>query len=118
MSIKITKLSIRQEQLLSMARQTGDWNVGEDLKDIVFAQGFLIAAMEEDMPLKYVLGKVIRAIGVKEFSEKIGMPPAILLRVINPKHNPTQEILNCLLKPFGLKLSLATIENEESKKVC
>ncbi len=30
-----------------------------------------------------------------------------VLRAINPRHDPTQETLNRLLKPFGLKLSVA-----------
>ena len=29
-----------------------------------------------------------------------------ILRAIHPRHNPTQETLNRLLKPFKLKLSL------------
>ena len=42
-----------------------DWNVGlaEDLQDRIFAREFLLAAVEEDVPLEIVLGKVIRAIG-------------------------------------------------------
>jgi len=47
--------------------------------------------------------------GVKEFAEKIGMESPNLLRAINPRHNPTQATINRLLKPFGLKLSLAPI---------
>jgi hypothetical protein len=31
------------------------------------------------------------------------------LRTLNPRHNPTQETLNRLLKPFRLKLSLTPI---------
>jgi hypothetical protein len=34
---------------------------------------------------------------------------------INPRHNPTQETLNRLLKPFRLKLSLAPIEQPKSR---
>jgi hypothetical protein len=30
-----------------------------------------------------------------------------VLRAINPRHNPTQDTRNCLLKPFRLRLSLA-----------
>jgi len=32
-----------------------------------------------------------------------------LLRAINPRHNPTQDTLNRLLKPFRLKLTVARI---------
>ncbi len=32
-----------------------------------------------------------------------------VLRAINPRHNPTEDTLNRLLKPFKLRLSLAPI---------
>jgi probable addiction module antidote protein len=94
-----------------MARRTKDWNEGlaKDLQNPQFASEFLLAAVEEGVPLQKALGKVIRAMGVKEFAEKIGMESANLLRAINPRHNPTQATINRLLKPFGLKLSLAPI---------
>ena len=34
------------------------------------------------------------------------------LRAINPRHNPTQATLDRLLKPFGLRLSLAPIKGK------
>jgi hypothetical protein len=44
-----------------------DWNIGlaEDLQDRSFAREFILAAVEEGVPLKIVLGKVARAIGAK-----------------------------------------------------
>ena len=33
--------------------------------------------------------------------------PIRVCGAINPHHNPTQATLNCLLKPFGFRLSLA-----------
>ena len=94
-----------------MARRTKDWNEGlaKDLQNPQFASEFLLAAVEEGVPLQQALGKVIRAMGVKEFAEKIGMESPNLLRAINPRHNPTQATINRLLKPFGLKLSLTPI---------
>jgi DNA-binding phage protein len=94
-----------------MTRRTKDWNEGlaEDLKNIQFAREFLLASIEEGISLQHALGKVIRAMGVKEFAAKIGMESPNLLRVINPRHNPTQATINRLLIPFGLKLSLAPI---------
>jgi len=94
-----------------MARRTKDWNEGlaEDLKDPVFAREFLLAAVEEGVSLQQALGKVIRAMGVKEFAEKIGMESPNVLRAINPRHNPTQATIDRLLTQFGLKLSLAPI---------
>ena len=87
-----------------MARRSRDWNEGlaEDLQDAEFAREFLTAAVEDGVPLKVALGKVIRATGVKEFAERVGMASSNVLRAIHPKHNPTQETLEKLLEPFGL----------------
>src|SRR4051812_21335869 len=95
-----------------MAKRSKDWNEGlaEDLQDPEFAREFLTAAVEDGVPLKVALGKVIRATGVKEFSESVGMPSPNVVRAIHPKHNPTQETLERLLKPFGLRIGLAHIK--------
>ena len=66
-------------------------------------------AMDEGVPIQVALGKVIRAMGVKEFAGKVRMPKPNVLRAIRPRHNPTQATLNRLLKPFRLKLSLARL---------
>ena len=101
-----------------MARRSRDWNEGlaRDLQDPAFAREFLLAAAEEGVPLREALAKVIRAVGVKEFSLKIGMASPNLLRAIRPRHNPTQETLNRLLKPFGLTLSLAPLQRPKGKR--
>ncbi len=82
----------------------------QDLRDREFAREFLVAAMEEGVPLQQAFGKVVRAIGVKEFAAKVGMESPNVLRAINPRHNPTQATINRLLKPSGLRLSLAPLE--------
>ena len=58
-----------------MARRSRDWNEGlaQDLWDEEFARAFLLAAMDEGVPIQHALGKVIRAMGVKEFAEKVQM---------------------------------------------
>lgn len=96
-----------------MARRSRDWNIGlaEDLRDREFAREFLLGAIDEGVPLQVALGKVVRAMGVKEFAAKVGMASPNLLRALNPRHNPTQDTLNRLLKPFRLKLSLAPISD-------
>ena len=95
-----------------MARRSRDWNKGlaQDLRDPQFAREFLLAAIDEGISVQHALGKVVRAIGVREFAVKIRMASPNLLRAINPRHNPTQATINRLLKPFGLRLSLARIE--------
>ena len=94
-----------------MARRSRDWNVGlaQDLRDQEFAREFLLAAIDEGVPLQVALAKVVRAMGVKEFATKVRMASPNVLRAINPRHNPTQATLNRLLRPFGLRLSLAVL---------
>jgi putative component of toxin-antitoxin plasmid stabilization module/DNA-binding phage protein len=100
---------IRRANLV--ARRSEDWNVGlaKDLRDAAFAREFLLASTDEGVDLQLALGKVIRAMGVKEFAAKVGMASPNVLRAINPRHNPTQDTLNRLLKPFKLRLSLAPL---------
>jgi DNA-binding phage protein len=55
---------------------------------------------------------VIRAMGVKKFAAKVRLASPNVLRAINPRHNPTLDTLNRLLKPFRLRLSLAPLTSE------
>ena len=100
-----------------MARRSRDWNRGlaEDLRDVDFAREFLLAAIDEGVSVQRALGKVVRATGVKEFAAKVRMASPNVVRAINPRHNPTQETLNRLLRPFRLRLSLAPIEQHGSR---
>ena len=100
-----------------MARRSRDWNVGlaQDLRHHEFAREFLLAAIDEGVPLRVALAKVVRAMGVKEFAAKVRMASPNLLRTLNPRHNPTQETLNRLLRPFRLKLSLAPIAQRKGR---
>lgn len=100
-----------------MAKRSKDWNEGlaEDLQDPKFAREFLTAAVEEGIPLQQALAKVIRATGVKEFAARVGMPSPNVQRAINPKHNPTQQTLERLLKPFDLRIGLAQIKRKRSR---
>ncbi len=96
-----------------------DWNQGlaEDLQDREFAREFLLAAVEENISIQDALGKVLRAYGLKKFAEEIDMPSSNLSRALNPSSNVTQQTLNRLLKPFGLKLSVAPIASGGEKNV-
>jgi DNA-binding phage protein len=101
-----------------VARRSSDWNIGlaENLRDPEFAREFLLGAIDEEVPLQVALGKVVRAMGVKEFAVKVSMASPNLLRALNPRHNPTQDTLNRLLKPFRLKLSLAPISERLKRR--
>jgi DNA-binding phage protein len=94
-----------------MARRSRDWNIGlaQDLTNAEFAREFLMASIEEGVSIQLALAKVIRAMGVKEFAAKVRMASPNVLRAINPRHNPTQDTLSRLLKPFRLKLTVAPI---------
>ena len=72
-------------------------------------QGLVEDGLGAGEDLQLALGSVIRTMGVKEFAAKVRMASPNVLRAINPRHNPTQETLNRLLKPFKLRLSLAPL---------
>ncbi len=94
-----------------MTRRSNDWNEGlaQDLRDPDFAREFIMASLDEGVSLQVALGKVVRAYGVKEYAERTGMASPNLLRAINPKYNPTQQMLNRLLEPLGLQLTVGPL---------
>ena len=95
-----------------------NWDEGlqKDLRNSEFAREFILAAIEEGLSIQEALSQTIRAYGVKEFAKKIGMPSSNIVRAINPDHNPTQDTLNKLLKPFKLQLSVASTDKIKYKK--
>jgi DNA-binding phage protein len=100
-----------------VARRSRNWNRGlaEDLRDVDFARDFLVAALDEGVSVQRALGKVVRAMGIKEFAARVRMASPNVVRAINPRHNPTQETLNRLLRPFGLRLGLAPMEPHRNR---
>jgi DNA-binding phage protein len=100
-----------------MSGRSRDWNQGlaEDLRDPEFAREFLLASIDEGVSIQLALAKVIRAMGVKEFAARVKMASPNVLRAIAPRHNPTQETLNRLLKPFRLRLSLAALDGSKRR---
>lgn len=92
-----------------MTHRSVDWEKGlaKDLKNSKFAHSFIQCALAEGLSIQLILGKVIRAYGVKEFAAKIKMPSSNILRAVNPKHNPTMVTLNKLLRPFALEVTVA-----------
>jgi len=81
-----------------------------------FKSSSLRTPQEEGVPVQLALGKVIRAMGVKEFAAKVRMASPNVLRAINPRHNPTQDTLNRLLRPFKLRLTLAPFEPSKRRR--
>jgi DNA-binding phage protein len=90
--------------------------LAKDLQNQEFAREFLLAAMDEGVPIQVALAKVIRATGVKEFASKVGMASPNVLRAIDRRYNPTQRTLNRLLQPFHLRLTLARIEAPKRRR--
>src|SRR6266545_3496077 len=64
------------------AARLEDWNVSlaDDLRDQKFAREFLLAAIDEGVPLQVARGKIARAMGVMEFAAKVRMASSNLLR--------------------------------------
>ena len=57
----------------NIVRRSKNWNegLGKDLRNPRFAQAFLLATIDDCISLQHTLGKVIRAMGVKEFAAKM-----------------------------------------------
>jgi DNA-binding phage protein len=98
----------------NMSRRSEEWNEGlaRDLKNPEFAKDFLMASLDEGLSPQQALRKVILTYGVKEFSKRVKIPSSNISRALNPKHNPTLETLNKLLRPFGLKLTVTPIKDK------
>jgi DNA-binding phage protein len=98
-------------------QQRQEWNVGlaEDVRDREFARKFLLAAMDEGVPIQIALAKVIRAMGVKKFAGEVQMASPNVLLAIRPRRNRTQVTLNLLLKPFRLRLILARLDGPKGR---
>ena len=91
-----------------MAR-THDWNedLAKRLKNSEYAREFVLACLEEGLPIQEALGKVVRAYGVKEYAKRVKMAPSNLIRAVDPETKSlTTKTLNQILKPLGLELSL------------
>lgn len=97
-----------------MARRSVDWNenLSKKLRNLEYAQGFILASLNEGINLQQALGKAIKAYGLKEFSQKAKMPSSNISRAINPKHKPSQATLDKLLKPFKLQLSVVPMSSK------
>jgi len=102
-----------------VARGSKNWNRGlvRDLRNPEFARKFLVAAVEDGVPFQQAIGKVIRAAGVKEFAAKVRMDSPHLLRAIHPRHTPNQDMVNRLLRPFRLKLSIVLLDKQKRRRV-
>lgn len=93
-----------------MPTRSVDWNeyMAEELKDLDYAQGFLLGLLEEGDDLQTALGRIVRIYGVKEYAALAQMEESAIQRAINPNHNPTKETLEKILAPLKLTLGVKT----------
>ncbi len=92
-----------------MTRRSRDWNeqLAKDMRDPEFAREFLLSLLDEGFTLQQALAKTIRTYGIREFARRAKIASSNVSRAIRPSHNPSQQLLERLLKPFGLRLGAA-----------
>jgi DNA-binding phage protein len=92
-----------------MTRRVQDWNenLAKDLRNPEFAREFILGLLEEGFSVQEALAKAIRSHGILEFAKKAKMASSNVCRAIDKNYNPSQQTLERLLKPFGLRLSAA-----------
>ncbi len=95
-----------------MPKRSKEWNevLQKELCKPKFARTYIEAALIEGIPLQVVLGQVIRAMGVLEYSKRVGLAASNLHRLLRSKSNPTLGTLQMLLAPLGLQITV--IEKE------
>lgn len=99
-----------------MKKVSEDWNIdlAKKLKNKRFAREFLLASMDEGIPLQEVIKKIVNAYGLAEFAKMVDMAPPNVLRAVDLRHNPTRLTLDALIKPFGLMLGLQPIRKKKA----
>jgi len=99
-----------------MRKPSEDWNIqlNKKLKNKRFAREFLLASMDEGIPIQEVLKKIVNAYGLSEFAQMVEMAPPNVLRAVDLRHNPTRATLDALVQPFGLMLGLQLIKKQKS----
>ncbi len=93
-----------------MPTRSIDWNeyMAEELRDLDYAQGFLLGLLEEGDDLQTALGRLVRIYGVKEYAKLVDMEESAIQRAVNPNHNPTKGTLEKILAPLKLTLGVKT----------
>lgn len=94
-----------------MPTRSSDWSeeVSKELRNIDYAQSFLLGLLEEGDDLQTALGRLIRLYGVKEYAQRAQMEESAIQRAINPNHNPTKGTLEKLLAPLKLSLGVRPV---------
>ena len=98
-----------------MPKRCKEWDetLQKELKKPKFARAFIEASMKDGLPIQVAIAQVVKAMGVVEYSKKVGMHSQNLHRLLQPKSNPTMETLKILLKPLGLTLGIVERSKHE-----
>ncbi|MFN8945185.1 MAG: hypothetical protein ACK5WZ_11265 [Pseudobdellovibrionaceae bacterium] len=91
-----------------MPTRTKDWDesLSKKLKNLSYAQKFVVALIDEGDDLQVALGRFVRLYGVKEYAAILEIEESALQRAVNPEHNPTKETLEKIVAPLNLSLAL------------
>src|SRR5258708_36653326 len=92
-----------------MALKTTRWDVADILKTKEAIAAYLDAVLEDGDPdlLKLALGHVARSKGMTEIAKEAGLGRSSLYRALSPDGNPQFATVASVLKPLGLRLSVA-----------
>jgi DNA-binding phage protein len=85
-----------------------DEDLAKELRDLEFAQGFLVDLIEgkDGLELEEALRLTIQKMGVVEFCSRAKMSKQNVNSFLKSKRNVKPETLDALLKPFGLKTKI------------
>ena len=101
-----------------MARRSRDWEESlsiDLLKSKKARKLFFLALLEEDYEWREALIKIIKVIGVNEYTELIGdMKPSNLLNQLKPNANITLNTLIKMTSPLGIELTFKDKLNQAS----
>lgn len=103
---------------LERASVSHDERLIEELRaDPEFAQSYLAAAMEEEIPVILVtLRQLAEAYGgMTKIADEAGVAREALYRALSPKGNPTLKTITAVLKAIGMRLDVAPIGQSEKK---
>lgn len=94
-----------------MRTKTSDWSgqVSQELRDLEYAQIFLMDLLDAGDDLQTALGRLIHIYGIKEYAVQAHMAEPAIKSAMDPTQNPTKEILEALLAPLNLRLGVNAI---------
>ena len=92
-----------------MTLQTTKWDITEHLDSEEAIAAYLDAVFEDGdaAEIRRALGHVARARGMTDVARSVGISRAGLYKALGEKGNPSFDLVQGLLRTFGVKLSIA-----------